>query len=107
MDIVKLSTDWARAEVFSAKIVWLFSAITIMAAIGFWYFGKTVMARAFFWPLLVSGIFLAVIGAGLYLANNPRITRLGEPEQIVNKLNAEGKIENSLKVLKLDEVFLC
>jgi len=32
---------------------------------------------------------------------------LGEPEQILNKLNAEGKIENVLKVLKLGEVFHC
>jgi len=31
---------------------------------------------------------------------------LGEPEQILNKLNAEGKIENTLKILKLGEVFL-
>jgi len=75
MDIVKLSTDWARAEVFSARIVWLFSAITIMAAIGFWFWGRTVTARAFIWPMLVAGIFMAAIGAGLYFANNPRIAR--------------------------------
>ncbi len=75
MDIVKLSTDWARAEVFSAKIVWLFSAITIIAAIGFWFWGRTVMAKAFIWPMLVAGIFMTAIGAGLYFANNPRITR--------------------------------
>ena len=39
MDIIKLSTDWAKAEVFSAKIVWLFSVIELLAAIGFWYWG--------------------------------------------------------------------
>lgn len=32
---------------------------------------------------------------------------LREPEQILNKLNAEGKIENMLKILKLGEVFHC
>jgi hypothetical protein len=32
---------------------------------------------------------------------------LGEPEQILNKLNAEGKILNELKFLKLGEVFHC
>lgn len=74
MDIIKLSTDWAKAEVFSAKIVWLFSAIEIITAIGFWYWGKTVMAKSFFLPLLVAGLFLATVGAGLYFANNPRIT---------------------------------
>jgi hypothetical protein len=75
MDVLKLSTDWAKAEVFSAKIVWLFSAIEIIAAMGFWYWGKTVMAKSFIWPLLAAGLFLAAVGTGLYFANNPRITR--------------------------------
>ena len=73
MDILKLSTDWAKAEVFSSKIVLVFSAIQIIAAIGFWYFGRTVTAKAFGWPMLVGGLFLLAVGAGLYLANNPRI----------------------------------
>ena len=75
MDIIKLSTDWAKAEVFSAKIIWLFSVVEITAAIGFWYWGKTIMAKAFIWPLLVAGLFLTVIGAGLYFTNHPRISR--------------------------------
>jgi ABC-2 type transport system permease protein len=73
MDIVKLSTDWARAEIFSAKIVCLFSAIQIIAAIGFWYFGRTAMARAFVWPMLLCGLLLVAVAAGLYFANNPRV----------------------------------
>jgi L-ascorbate metabolism protein UlaG (beta-lactamase superfamily) len=32
---------------------------------------------------------------------------LGEPEQILIRLNAEGKIENTLRILKLGEVFQC
>ena len=32
---------------------------------------------------------------------------LGEPEQILNKLHAEGKIQNELRILKLGEVFNC
>lgn len=75
MDILKLSTDWAKAEVFSSKIVWLFSAIEIIAAIGFWQLGRTVMAKAFVWPLLLTGLFLIAVGAGLYFANKPRIER--------------------------------
>ena len=54
MDILKLSTDWAKAEVFSAKIVWLFSAIEILTALGFWQLGRTAMAKAFVWPLLLT-----------------------------------------------------
>jgi len=95
MDIVKLSTDWARAEVFSAKIVWLFSTITIIAAIGFWYFGKTVMANAFVWPLLLCGIFLASIGAGLYLANSPRITRFEAEYRRSPEAFLQGEIQRT------------
>jgi Ca2+/Na+ antiporter len=75
MDLLKLSTDWAKAEVFSAKIVWLFSVIEIIAGAGFWYWGKTAMAKAFIWPLMIAGLFLVAIGAGLYFANNPRIRK--------------------------------
>ncbi|WP_143059198.1 hypothetical protein [Chitinophaga arvensicola] len=75
MDLLKLSTDWAKAEVFSARIVWLFSIIVLAAAIGFYYWGKTTMARAFIWPLLVSGVFLVAVGTGLFFANKPRITQ--------------------------------
>jgi L-ascorbate metabolism protein UlaG (beta-lactamase superfamily) len=32
---------------------------------------------------------------------------LGEPQQILKKLEAEGKFENTLKILKLGEVFHC
>ena len=75
MDFIKLSTDWAKAEVFSAKIVWLFSVVELLAAIGFWYWGKTTIAKAFIWPLLVMGLFLIAVGAGLYSANHPRIVQ--------------------------------
>jgi len=74
-DIVKLSTDWAKAEVFSGKIVWLFSLIYIVTAIGFLYLGKTAMAKAFVWPFLAAGIFLITVGAGLFFANKPRIAQ--------------------------------
>ncbi|HEY1871351.1 MAG TPA: hypothetical protein VGG71_09845, partial [Chitinophagaceae bacterium] len=72
-DIAKLSDDWAKAEVFSGKIVWLFSVIYIAAAIGFWYLGRTEIAKSFTWPLLIAGIFLIAVGAGLFFANKPRI----------------------------------
>jgi hypothetical protein len=75
MDILKISTDWAKAEVFSAKIVLLLSLLFFFIAIGFWQLGKTDMAKAFVWPMLVSGILLIAVSAGLYFANNPRITQ--------------------------------
>src|SRR5258708_11401803 len=73
MDILKVSTDWARAEVFSAKMVTLIGVLFFVVALGFWLFGKTAMAKAFVWPVLVSGVLMIVIAAGLYFTNKPRI----------------------------------
>ena len=74
-DIVKLSTEWAKEEVFSGKVVWLFSVLCILTAIGFWYLGRTTMAKAFVWPFLVAGVFLIAVGAGLFFTNSSRVTR--------------------------------
>ena len=75
MDLLKLSIEWAKAEIFSAKIVWIFSIITLLSATGFGFWGKTPMAKAFVIPLIVAGIFLVSIGIGLYAANHPRIAQ--------------------------------
>lgn len=75
MEILKLSTDWARAEVFSTKMVGLLSLLVFLTAVGFWQLGKTPMAKAFLWPLIIAGLLLAAVGAGLYFANKPRIAR--------------------------------
>jgi len=75
MEIIKLSTDWARAEVFSAKMVGLMSLAVFLIVLGFWQLGKTPMARALVWPLLVAGLFLVAVSAGLYFANKPRIAQ--------------------------------
>jgi hypothetical protein len=75
MDVIRLSTDWAKAEVFSAKIVLLLSLLFFLAAFGFWQLGKTAMAKAFVWPMLVAGLLIAAISAGLYFANKPRVTQ--------------------------------
>lgn len=97
MDIIKLSTDWARAEVFSARIVWLFSAVELLAAIGFWYWGRTTMARYFIWPLLVMGLFLIAVGTGLYVANQPRIAQFENEYQREPKAFLEAEIQRTAK----------
>jgi ABC-2 type transport system permease protein len=97
MDMIKLSTDWARAEVFSAKIVWLFSVVEVLAAIGFWYWGRTAMARIFPWPLLVMGLFLVAVGAGLYSANNPRIARFESESRRDPKVFLDAEIQRTAK----------
>ncbi|UIR56768.1 hypothetical protein LZQ00_02870 [Sphingobacterium sp. SRCM116780] len=73
MDILKMSIDWAKAEMFSAKIILLLSLLFFLAAFGFWQLGKTAMAKAFVLPMLIAGILVVVVSAGLYFANKPRI----------------------------------
>ena len=85
MDLLKLSIEWAKAEVFSAKIVWLFSIITLVSAAGFSFWGRTPTAKAFVIPLIVSGAFLLAIGISLYTANHPRIALFE------NEYNADAK----------------
>ncbi len=75
MEIIKLSTDWAKAEVFSAKMVGLLSLVVFLVALGFWQLGKTPMAKSFVWPLFVAGLLLVAVSAGLYFANNPRMAQ--------------------------------
>ena len=88
MDIVKLSMDWAKAEVFSAKIAWLFSAVEIVTAIGFWRLGKTAMAKAFVWPFLVAGLFLVAI---VFKFRNERIISLTPTTQETIKHGSDGE----------------
>ncbi len=75
MEIIKLSTDWAKAEVFSAKMVGLLSLVVFLIALGFLQLGKTAMAKSFVWPLFVAGLLLVAVSAGLYFANKPRIAQ--------------------------------
>ena len=97
MDILKMSTDWAKAEVFSAKIVLLISLLFFIVALGFWQLGKTEMAKAFVWPMLVSGILLVAVSAGLYFANKPRITQFETAYNIDAKTFVESETARTAK----------
>jgi hypothetical protein len=95
--MLKLSTDWARVELFSAKIVWLFSFIQLLSATGFTLWGRTAMAKAFIIPFFVSAAFLIAIGIGLYTANKPRIAQF-EKEYKTNATSfAKKEIERTKK----------
>lgn len=74
MEILKLATEWAKAEVFSTRFFIFFAILFLTASLGFWQLGKTEMARAYIIPALVSGILLMTIGAGLFFTNKSRIT---------------------------------
>ena len=92
MDILKTSTDWAKAELFSTPFFILFGLVFISASIGFWQLGKTDIARAHIIPTLVAGILLLTIGLGLFFTNKSRIT---EFESAYNK-DASAFVESEI-----------
>lgn len=73
MDILKTSTDWAKAELFSTPFFILFGVLFVLASIGFWQLGKTDMAKAYVIPTLVAGALLMTIGLGLFFTNKSRV----------------------------------
>lgn len=75
MDILKLATDWAKAEVFSTRFFILFAILFLTASFGFWQLGKTDLAKAYIIPTLVAGLLLLTIGLGLFFTNKSRITQ--------------------------------
>jgi hypothetical protein len=97
MEILKLSTDWAKAEVFSAKISLLLSLLFFLATLGFWQLGKTAMAKAFVWPMLVSGILIAAVSAGLYFGNKPRVTQFETAYNTDAKAFVQTEIKRTAK----------
>ena len=93
MEIINYSIEWARGEVFSSKIIALISVFVLLCAAGFYFWGKTSMARAYWMPLAVSGVFLVAVAGGLFYANHPRIERF--QEQYTE--NAETFVQSELE----------
>ena len=73
MEILKAANDWGKAEIFSAQIFMLFGILFIMTSIGFWQLGKTEVAKAFFYPMLIGGIFLLMMGVGFFFSNKSKL----------------------------------
>lgn len=73
MDILKVATEWARAEIFSSSLFVVFGVFFVMASVGFWHLGKTELARAYITPTLVVGGLLLIIGIGLVAGNVMRL----------------------------------
>lgn len=81
MEILKLSTEWAKAEVFSARFFIFFAILFLTGSIGFWQLGKTEMAKAYIIPTLVAGLLLMAVGVGIFIANKSRVTSFAEAHQ--------------------------
>lgn len=75
MDILKASTDWAKAELVSTPFFVLAGLVFLAISLGFWQVGKTDLARIYIIPTLVAGTLLVIIGLGLFFTNKARITQ--------------------------------
>ncbi|NNC62226.1 MAG: hypothetical protein HKO11_07800 [Eudoraea sp.] len=75
MELLKLATEWAKAEVFSTRFFIFFAILFLIGSVGFWQLGKTDLAKAYIIPTLVAGLLLMTIGLGLFYTNKSRITQ--------------------------------
>ena len=78
MEILKLATEWAKAEVFSARFFIFFAILFLTASMGFWQLGKTEIAKAYIMPTLVAGLLILAVGVGIFFANKSRVTSFAE-----------------------------
>ena len=100
MEILKLATEWARAEVFSTRFFIFFAILFLIASIGFWQLGKTDLARAYIIPTLVAGLLLMTIGFGLFYTNKSRIAQFEKAFNTDAPAFYQSEIERSESTLK-------
>ena len=100
MEILKTAEQWAKDEVFSSKFFMLFGFIFVLATIGFWYMGKTDVARAFIYPTLVAGVFLVIIGAGFFYTNKTRLSNFESTYQENSSAFVKSEIARADKTIK-------
>lgn len=100
MELLKTSTDWAKAEVFSTSFFILFGIVFLLASIGFWQLGKTDIAKAYIIPTAVAGVLLLIIGLGLTYTNKSRITEFETAHNTNAAAFVESEIERAESTLK-------
>ena len=76
MDILKIALDWAKTELVSTNFFMIVGVVFMLISLGFWQYGKTDLARAYIIPILVAGVFLLIVGIGLFATNKSRITEI-------------------------------
>lgn len=97
MEILKVATEWAKAEVFSSRFFIFFAILFLTASIGFWQLGKTEIAKAYIIPTLVAGGLLLAVGVGIYFTNKSRVTSFAEAYQANPQEFVQSEIARSDK----------
>jgi hypothetical protein len=75
MEFIEHTVAWCRGEIFEGRVLALFGAVVVMAALVFWKFGSTPSARAMFIPLLAVGALALIVGLSMNFNNQARIPK--------------------------------
>lgn len=100
MELLKLATEWAKAEVFSTRFFIFFAILFLVSSIGFWQLGKTDLAKAYIIPTMVAGLLLMTIGLGLFYTNKSRIHQFEKDFKSDASAFFQSEIERSESTLK-------
>lgn len=100
MELLKLATEWAKAEVFSTRFFILFAILFLIASIGFWKLGVTDLAKAYIIPTLIAGLLLMTIGLGLFYTNKTRIIQFEKAFNSNTPAFYQSEIERTEATLK-------
>ena len=100
MELLKLATEWAKAEIFSTRFFIFFSIGFLIASVAFWQLGKTDLAKAYIIPTLVAGILLLIIGSGLNYTNIKRVKQFEKDFNTDASAFYQSEIERSEGTLK-------
>lgn len=100
MDLLRIATEWAKAEVFSTRFFIFFAILFILASVGFWQLGKTDLAKAYIAPTLVAGLLLLTIGIGLFYTNKSRIAQFEKAYTANPEAFYQSEIQRAESTLK-------
>ena len=74
MNIQEAATNWAKTEAVYSMLFTFFGLMFLMISLGFWFLGKTDIAKAYIYPTLIVGSLLVLVGLGLFYSNYSRIS---------------------------------
>jgi len=100
MELLKLATEWAKAEIFSTRFFIFFAIGFLIASAGFWQLGKTDLAKAYIIPTLVAGVLLLIIVSGLNYTNIQRVKQFEKDFNTDASAFYQSEIERSEGTLK-------
>ena len=100
MELLKLATEWAKAEVFSTRFFILFALLFLAGSVGFWQLGKTDLAKTYILTTLVAGLLLLTIGLGLFFTNKSRVIQFEKSYTENSSSFYKSEIDRTIATLK-------